>query len=389
MTIRDPEVLEALSEQPELLAIADAVAETQRLPRRPHRRAFARAAGIVALGAAVLITALLWPSGGKRNPILDRALAAIGDGPVLHLVVRVPTGQELVNLDTGETIAPAMEFESWSDRSLERFHFVIRENGRVVGEVLLPQDRTKDTRVFANDDAAYAALWSGYRDALRSGKAKIVREGTVDGRPVYWLSFESPRNEVAVDRRTYRPIVFRSISAGGRHTDTRVLLMRTEPFSSSDFERRTSAPNPLTGESHGSGVQVAPVAPSKPAKPWLTAGPSIAGLSRTAVHQTQTTSDSGTSNGFELVYGPEDDFGAKSLTIDETKRPDEPSEWKGIPKGFVRLSVGEGSAGNSEGNQKQYTVWTGSLVLNGVYVTITTGVSRAALLEAARALRPA
>jgi hypothetical protein len=34
-------------------------------------------------------------------------------------------------------------------------------------------------------------------------------------------------------------------------------------------------------------------------------------------------------------------------------------------------------------------MWTGELVQDGVYVTITTGVSRPAVLEAARSLRPA
>jgi hypothetical protein len=386
MTIRDPEVLEALSEQPELLAIADAVAETQRLPRRSHRRAFARVAVVAAVGAAVLITLLLWPSSGKRNPILDRALAAIGDGPVLHLVVRVPAGQELVNLDTGRTIVPTMELESWSDRSLERFHLLIRENGQVIGEVLFPQDRTKDTHLFANDDAAYAALWSGYRDALRSGKAKIVREGSVDGRPVYWLSFESQTDEVAVDRRTYKPIVFRSISAGGRHADTRVLLMRTEPIGGSAFERQTSAPSPLEGESSFSSGESGPVSPGKTGQPWLRAGSTIAGLELTGISPTQTTTDGQTTNGFQLLYGSDSAFGGKdSLTIDEAKRPEDPAEWKGIPEGFMRISTGEGS----DSDNRAYTVWTGNLVRNGVYVTITTGVSRAAVLEAARALRSA
>ena len=384
MTIRDPEVLEALSEQPELLAIADAVAETQRLPRRSHRRAFARAAAVAAVGAAVLVALLLWPSGGERNPILDRALAAIGDGPVLHIVVRVPAGEELLNLDSGRSIVPTVDLESWSDRSLERFHVLIRENGRVIGEILFPQDRTKDVDVYAND-AAYAALWSGYRDALHSGKAKILREGSVDGRPVYWLSFGSQRDEVAVDRRTYRPIVFRSISASGRRTDTRVLLMRTEPFSASAFERQTSAPSPLEGESRGSSGSSGPVSPGQTGQPWLRAGSTIAGLERTGVTPTQTVTDGKTINGYQLLYGSESGFGKDSLTIDEAKRPDDPAEWKGIPEGFMRISTGEGS----EGNNRVYTVWTGNLVRNGVYVTITTGVSRAVVLEAARALRPA
>ena len=112
MTIRDPEVLEALRDQPELLAIADAVEETQRPLRRTHRRVFTRAAVVVAVGAAALVAVLLWPSDGNRSPILERALAAIGDGPVLHVVTQVPSGQELVDLQTGRSTMPTFEIES-------------------------------------------------------------------------------------------------------------------------------------------------------------------------------------------------------------------------------------------------------------------------------------
>jgi hypothetical protein len=383
MSIRDPEVLEALREQPELLAIADAVTETQQLPQSSRRRVLSRSAALVAVGVVALVAVLLWPSGGERNPILDRALAAIGNGPVLHLAVQVPTGQELVNLQTGRTTLPALEFESWSDRSLKRFHLLIRQDGRVVGELLYPQDRTEGTRVEA-PDAAYAAFWSGYRQALASGDAKIVGEGSLYGHPVYWLRFDSPRNEVAVDRRTYKPVAFRSISPSGRHVDSRVLLFRTEPFTSSAFERQSSAPNPVGGEGSVSSGQVGSAGPSKPGTPWLRAGSAIAGLGLTAVHQTQTTSRGKTSNGFQLVYGSEEGF-KRSVTIDEAKRPDDPAQWKGIPKGFIRISAGEGS----ESNGPTYTMWTGELVQDGVYVTITTGVSRPAVLEAARSLRPA
>jgi hypothetical protein len=381
MSIRDPEVFEALRDEPELLAIADAVEETQRLPFR--RRALSRSAVLVAVGAAALVAVLLWPSGGGRNPILDRALAAIGNGPVLHLVSRASTGQELVNLKTGRTTLPTFEFESWSDRSLRRFHFLIRENGRVVGEFLYPEDRTTDMHVDA-PDAAYAAFWSGYRRALSSGKAKIVRKGSLYGRPVYWLTFNGPRNEVAVDRRTYKPVAFRSISPSGRHFDTRVLLVRTEPFSTSAFKRRTSVPNPVTGGIGSSETRVLPLGPGSPRRPWLRAGSTIAGLKLVAVHRTQTTSGRKTTNGFELVYGSQGDL-RRSLTIDEARHPDDPSEWKGIPKGFMRFSVGFGG----EDNRRPYTSWTGYLVRHGVYVSITTGVSRAAFFQAARALRPA
>jgi hypothetical protein len=384
MSIRDPEVLEALRDEPELLAIADAVEETQRLPRSSRRRALSRSAALAAVGVATLVTVLLWPSGGGRNPILDRALAAIGNRPVLHLAVRAPTGQQLVNLRTGRTTLRTVVLESWSDRSLKRFHFLYRENGRVVAEFLFPQDRVRGLHV-GTIDPAYAAIWSGYRQALATGKAKIAGKGSLYGRPVYWLRFSSPRSEVAVDRRTYKLVAFRFTTDSGRHFDSRVLLARTEPFSTSAFKRRSSRPNPLTNPtSHSSGMRVVPVAPSRPGRPWLRAGSAIAGLKLAVVHRMQTTTGRKTINGFELVYGSQSGF-RQSITIDEARRPDELSEWRGIPKGFMRLSVGE----SADNNSLAYTIWTGHLVRHGVYVSITTGVSRAAALQAARALRPA
>ena len=55
MTIRDHEVLEELQNEPELLAIADALVETQRI-RRPFKPW--RAVTLVALGTALFLLVL-------------------------------------------------------------------------------------------------------------------------------------------------------------------------------------------------------------------------------------------------------------------------------------------------------------------------------------------
>ena len=72
----DDEVLELLADEPELLAIADAVAETQ----RPRRRV--RPAGIVAsavvLAAVVALAFAFWPNGRSDGISDSTAVAAIG-----------------------------------------------------------------------------------------------------------------------------------------------------------------------------------------------------------------------------------------------------------------------------------------------------------------------
>jgi len=388
MTIRDPEILEALFEEPELLAIADAVTETQRQPRRTHRRALSRAGALAAVGAAVLLAVLLWPSGSGRNGILDRALAAIGDGDVLHLVTRLPVGEELVNLRTGKTLVPTYEVESWSDRDSNRIHMIFRRNGEILGEFVFPEDSGSDVHI-GTIDPAYAALWSGYRQALATGQAKIEGQGSLDGHSVYWLKFASRGTEVAIDRKTYEPLDFRTSTGSGRHLDSRVLLARTEPFSAAAFTRRTSKPSPFSSVgvgSSGSGVQAAPSTPGSgsSAKPWLQAGPAIAGVKLASVEQTQSITNGEASTGFELAYGPQDGL-RRSVIIDESKHAAEPSGSKGIPDGFIRISRGEGS----DESGASYPIWTGDLVVDGIYLSIQSGISRDAVLEAARALKPA
>ena len=58
MTLRDPEVLDLLADDPRLLALADAVAATQQAPRRPLlHRAGPRVAAVAVVAAAVVVVA--------------------------------------------------------------------------------------------------------------------------------------------------------------------------------------------------------------------------------------------------------------------------------------------------------------------------------------------
>jgi hypothetical protein len=75
VTVRDVETLEVLRDQPELLAIADAVASTQRRRRRLPRRLLLAAAAALAAAAV----ALLAPRQGENSGglVSERALAAL------------------------------------------------------------------------------------------------------------------------------------------------------------------------------------------------------------------------------------------------------------------------------------------------------------------------
>ena len=292
-----------------------------------------------------------------NDRILGRALAAIGDGPVLHLLVQLPTGGVLVNLDSGERVVEKMQIESWSDRDFERAHLVMRFGGRA-GDLLLPEDASKPGVTVGSVDPAYAAFWTGYRQALANGDAKLEREDTVAGHAVYWLRFPSveqgrPGTEVAIDRQTYKPVVIRNTAPGERHVDMRVLVVETIPYRAADFKR--VGVNLFDGVSSASSGGSASIPGQQPSTtvtaPWLTAGQRVAGLPLASVSPSTTTTNGKTIDGVTLVYGKGRGIfpvpGPNVLSIEELSQPDDPVEWKRIPPGW--MSVQEGSGGSGAG----------------------------------------
>ncbi len=275
----DAELLDLLSDHPDLLAIADAVAATQRRPGRrrlrlPHA---AFAAAFVTLAVALALVAP-WERGS--GGIVQRALAAIGDGQVIHVVTRSVSSQPIVvDLTSGTERQTVVETELWFDgtRKLERT--VTRVNGRVADETLQtpqggwtssgpiytcawiaahPAEATK-LRISCNPngdngttprqvpeqpptlDPALAGFVSGYRDALAGGDAKRAGTGEVEGRPVEWVEFEPrvtvdpitgadlPRVEqVAVDRDTGKPLLVRTLVGGRVEPGSQVSITTAE-----------------------------------------------------------------------------------------------------------------------------------------------------------------
>jgi hypothetical protein len=379
MTMRDPEVLDVLRDEPELLALADALADTQRQPSQRVRRLAPRLGAVAAVAAGIAAAVLLWPSGSGTSVVLGRALAAIGDGRVLHLVLEQPLGETLVDLRTGHRTTETARLESWTDHDFRRAHIVMRVRGQV-GDVVLPENAAALGPV----DPAYVAFWTGYREALAKGDAKLEGEDSIDGRPVYWLRFppvdaNQPGTLVAIDRATYKPVVIRHEISSDRHYDVRVLVAETTPYRPADFER--IGPDLFEGSVSSSSGSVRPATLDEAEQaPWLTLGSRVPGLELEEVSRTTTRTRGKTIDGIDLVY--RGDRG--SLTIHELSQPDEPLTWKHIPRSSIGIQEGEG--GDQNGSSR---TWTGNLVKSGVYLTIETGAGEDAVLEAARALRPA
>jgi hypothetical protein len=93
----DDEVLELLADEPELLAIADAFAETQARRRRMRPLGLAAA---VALVAAVALALAFWPGGGSSGISGNTAYAAIGGGTrMLQITTRIHTRRVTLSYD--------------------------------------------------------------------------------------------------------------------------------------------------------------------------------------------------------------------------------------------------------------------------------------------------
>jgi hypothetical protein len=191
-------------------------------PRGSRRRA-RLAITSAGLAVAALVVALAWPFGDDRAGVLERALAAADDGPVLHVVFRSdqPTFT-IIDLETGERRDNAYpESELWYDPSRG-----IRHVGRI-GDIVVYEDvgaAARDSRL-----DTYVLLAKSYRDALESGRARLVGTGDVDGRAVFWISvweasgrsvidgkvtFHRVAQEVAVSQESYEPVATRSTRDG-------------------------------------------------------------------------------------------------------------------------------------------------------------------------------
>jgi hypothetical protein len=445
MTLRDSEVLELLADEPELLAIADAVSATQRKAAAPKRRRFAVRWAILAAAAIAAVVAVLAApqshsggvlGGGPRDAgaaILTRMEAAIGSGQIMHVVREGPAGTSYIDLRTGKRTPALLTEELWTNRHGRALHLVERVNGRVVGD-LRPRDR--QVGVYQGPQTpAFLALWTGYHAALgnKYAPAELDGHGAVDGHSVYWIRFpiwynqNCPRptkpfcgkpsrllqTEVAVDAHTYKPILERTYE-DGRRFDTRILLAEAIPYRPPELYRRLgprlfnvmSPGHPFGGHPFaglprqqktklglGRDAHRLRKLRTVPA-PWLTAGSRVGGLRFLHVSRllSQPLDQFGglplawrlTYRAVRLVYKPVSHGSPESFrttTVDETFRPADPRPWKGLPPGSIEVQPGE-----SVTKAGSHKVWTGYLVKHRVYITISTPAGEHALLQIARTL---
>lgn len=245
---------------------------------RPRQRSLsvqlAIATGIVALVALFVVAP--W-QGTERVGILDRALAAVGDKPVLHVVLEsTRTGDSLVELESGRPVSKVVTNEVWFDEARSLKKTVSRIDGVTMDEMLetpnggFTQDgviytcrwiaehpveaakarvscpggeRSRD--VEPSLDPALANFVDHYRTALATGNARRITGNRVDGRDVIWIEFGTGRTleRVALDKSTYTPVLIST-----PYGSSRVLAAETMPYE----QRLFSRPKPVVRPAGGS-----------------------------------------------------------------------------------------------------------------------------------------
>ena len=211
------------------------------------RRALVRPLAVIATAvAAVSALALFQPWDDKSPSILERALAAVGEGPVLHVVLRDEAEGAVIDLETGDRTPLYREREVWFDearglREITRFGAVVQR------DVFYPSGRLS-----TDSFKIYSGRASGYREALERGDARVVGEGRIDGVSVHWIQTEryvlfDPdgarhvwQRVVAISRETFEPVYVDEKADGefGPRTGARITRVEWLPADKGDFRAR-------------------------------------------------------------------------------------------------------------------------------------------------------
>lgn len=273
------EALDRLVPAPTHVSAWDAVLRDARPRTQSLAVQLAVATCIAALAALFVIAP--W-QGSERVGILDRALAAVGDKPVLHVVLEsTRTGAQLVDLESGRPVVTMVTTEVWFDETRALKKTVSRIDGVPMDEMLEtprggftrggviytcrwiaehPVEAAKarvscpggerSSEEQPSLDPALANFVDHYRTALATGSARRITGSQVDGRDVIWIEFGSGRTleRVALDKSTYTPVLI-STPYGSQ----RVRTVETIPFA----QRLFSRPKPLERPAPAGGSVIA------------------------------------------------------------------------------------------------------------------------------------
>ncbi len=283
---------------------SEVVRRLERPARAPRRRRRLGAAVVVC--AALLALAVVAPWSGSPT-VVDRALAAVGDEPVLHVVIEHPSHiAPLVRISDGVPVPRISRSEIWFDGSRDLKKTVSTLDGAVVDELLEsraggftrggrvytcawiaahPVEATKagvscnasgDNGTTPRDvpeepptlEDALAGFLDGYASALASGRAREVGRGIVERREVVWLTLPAAdrhAQRVAIDASTYEPVL---VETADGQVSFRVRTIETIRFEQAYFSmppRHVTSPGGIGGTVHGAHDVVTEITPAQAA----------------------------------------------------------------------------------------------------------------------------
>jgi hypothetical protein len=175
-------------------------------------------AGIAVAAAALFALVLFEPWAAEQKTFLERALAAVDDGPVIHAVLRGDWGGTNVDLATGARTPVHGENEIWYDPERGRIRQISRLGDTVLYDHVYEEDGASPELV---------ALGRDYKAALQSGSARTAGEDVIDGERVTWVVVVArmlPHGDgklrewtvqVAVSNETFKPVATQDMVDGG------------------------------------------------------------------------------------------------------------------------------------------------------------------------------
>lgn len=378
----DREVLALFDDEPELVAIVDAIAHTapELAPARLGR-GWVRPVPLVATVAAGVVALLLvWPWRGDGIGVVERGAAALSGGPVVHArVIRQTRDDVTVDIQTGRETPGTIEVETWYDESRGRLRTQTVRNGSVVANHVAEAGDQGVAR--AVPDPAVAVFATRYRNALRSGRAEVLEDGAIPRLRVRTTA--AVTQIVTLDARTLRPVAFRTGSGAGSVRWT-VSEIDARPRAERDF-----ATSPLPGIQRGFVARTEPGTVRELAEAssiWL--GATFGRFSLDAIHNDVLVSLDASGrrsrgSGYRLVYRA---FDGKTLQLRLSRQPEAAY---GFADGRLTLSFApippEGKLQLMRPSQARGP-WTAQFRRVGWFVTVR-AARKALALDAARQLR--
>jgi hypothetical protein len=261
-----------------------------------RRRWLVRTVPVVAVAAAVAVLVLAWPFGGSgpSGTILQRAAAALGDGPVVHAVIQDGWGGTLIDLQSGTRTQIHGEEEIWYDPS-RGIHDVSLFDGIVQSDAVYPPGKVSYL------DKTFADIATGYRQALQNGSAHVLGPDVLDSTPVYWIRVDTQMlpdvadgklhawaHDVAVSQSSYQPVATRETRDGttGPDGNSTILQIETLAAGEGNFTRETPNTNGVAMKSQPDGTLTTSEASAVLGLPALWAGQSAAGLDLAHIEKT-------------------------------------------------------------------------------------------------------